>query len=151
MKKDEIYKNLQSGGAWELPYLIELEQPGFRVLRYVNNNEDVTWEGNRYIASSFKYSPPKQKGGALTNGSLEITALTDVLDLVDVLDTLFRVSVVGVIQDDEIQPIKIYHHQYGTVTYGSDMKVTINFTNDDRLNMVFPPYVFDTDNNRGNT
>ena len=46
--------------------------------------------------------------------------------------------------------MKSFKHQYGSVTITEEMKINITFTNDDRLGMAFPPYVFDSDNNRGN-
>lgn len=151
MTRTQLYKTLMEGGKYSLPFLIRLYQVGYTPLYYVNNNEDVVFGGNTYKAATFKYTRPKQKNGVLQSGSLEITSMNEVLDLIDVCDELLQVQVVGVLYDGEVTPIKIYHHQYGTLTSDNEMKVTINFTNDDRLGMVFPPYVFDTDNNRGNS
>lgn len=150
MTNNELYKMLARGGAYSLPYLIRLYQKGYTPLYYVNNNEDVEFKGALYKAASFKYTRPKQKNGVLTNGSLEITSMNEVLDIVEAANDLFDVQVVGLLQAGEVIPIKIYHHRYGSITSDESMKITITFSNDDRLQMVFPPYTFDTNNNRGN-
>ena len=151
MTESEIYNALYRGGAFSLPYLIEMRHPSYGSLYFVNNNEDVTYNGNIYKASAFKYTRPKTAGGILQNGSLEISAIgNDAIDIIESSDELFTVTAVGVINDGNITPIKSFKHQYGSATTDEQMKLTITFTNDDRLNMVFPPYVFDADNNRGN-
>ena len=45
----------------------------------------------------------------------------------------------------------MFHHQYGTMSVNSSMDLIINFSNDDRPTMVFPPNVFDAENNPGNS
>lgn len=151
MNENEIYNALQHGGPFALPFLLKLYHPTAGALYYVNNTEDVEFNGNIYKAGSFKYTKPRTMGGVLTNGSLEITALEELRDLIENSDELFKVEAVGIIDKaGDITPIKIFRHQYGTVTTTERMTVVINFTNDDRLEMVFPPYVFDADNNRGN-
>lgn len=150
MTAGDVFKKLARGGGYSLPYLVRLYQVGYTPLYYVNNNEDVEFGGQVYKAASFKYTRPKQKNGVLTNGSLEITSLNDVLDMIEAANDLFEVQVVGVLDGDEVTPLKIFHHRYGSITSDESMKVTITFSNDDRLQMVFPPYTFDTNNNRGN-
>ena len=151
MTSNEIYNNLFQGGAFSLPYLIRMYHPNYGALYFVNNNEDIVYNGNTYHASSFKYTKPKTIGGVLQNGSLEITAIdNEAIDIIDSSDELFEVRAVGVINDGNVTPIKTFKHQYGSATTDEQMKITITFTNDDRLGMVFPPYVFDADNNRGN-
>ena len=152
MTQAEIFNALASGGAYALPYLIKMYHPDYGALYFVNNNQDVIYNGNTYHASGFKYTRPKTIGGVLKNGSLEITAIgNNVVDIIENSDELFTVTAVGVIeQNGDVTPIKSFKHQYGTVTTDEAMKVVITFTNDDRLGMAFPPYVFDSDNNRGN-
>ena len=152
MTQNEIFNALASGGAYSLPYLIKLHHPDVGTLYFVNNNEDVVYDGVTYHASGFKYTRPKTIGGVLKNGSLEITAIdNNVIDLIEESDELFTVTAVGVIESNgDITPIKSFKHQYGSVTTDETMKIKIIFTNDDRLGMAFPPYVFDSDNNGGN-
>jgi len=152
MTENEIFNALQKGGAYSLPYLITLSHPDAGTLYFVNNSDAVELDGQIYTASAFKYTRPQTVGGVLKNGSLEITAIDNqVIDLLDNSDELFTVTAVGVINEaGDITPFKSFRHQYGSVTVDESMKITINFTNDDRLDMSFPPYIFDADNNRGN-
>ena len=152
MTENEIFNALHRGGAFALPYLIKMYHPDYGALYFVNNNEDVVYNNVTYNASAFKYSKPKTVGGVLQNGSLEITAINNnVIDIIEKSDELFKVEAVGVIdKGGEITQIKTFIHQYGTVSTTEEMKITISFSNDDRLGMSFPPYVFDEDNNRGN-
>lgn len=151
MTQNEVFNALSNGGSFALPYLIRMQHPDFGALYFVNNNEDVTYKNNVYKASAFKYTRPQTVGGVLKKGQLQITAIgNSVIEIIDTSDELFTVDAVGVIDDGEVTPIKSFRHQYGSVSTDESMKITITFSNDDRLDMTFPPYVFDTDNNRGN-
>ena len=152
MTQNEVFNALQRGGAYSLPYLIKMYHPDYGSLYFVNNNEDVVYNNITYHASAFKYTPPQTAGGVLRNGTLEITAIdNEVIDIIDNSDELFEITAVGVLNEDgNVTAIKLYKHQYGSATTTEEMKVVITFTNDDRLQMVFPPYIFDSDNNRGN-
>lgn len=152
MTQNEIFNALSRGGAFSLPYLIELYHPDYGALHYVNNNENVEYNSTTFLSSTFKYTPPQTIGGVLKNGTLEITAIdNEVIDIIDQSDELFEVTAIGVLNSDgTVTAMKMYKHQYGSVTTTEEMKVVITFTNDDRLGMTFPPYIFDSDNNRGN-
>lgn len=152
MTQNEIFNALQRGGAYSLPYLIRLYHPDFGALYFVNNNEDIVYNGNTYHASTFNYTRPQTVGGVLKNGTLEITAIDNqVIDIIDSSDELFEVTAIGVIDSPgDVTPFKMFRHQYGAATTDETMKITIAFTNDDRLEMSFPPYVFDSENNLGN-
>ena len=152
MTQNEVFNALHRGGAFSLPYLIKMYHPTYGALYFVNNNEDITYNGITYNASTFKYTRPQTIGGVLKNGILEITAIkNEVIDIIEKSDELFTVTAVGVLDKaGSITPIKTFKHQYGTAVTDEQMKVIISFTNDDRLEMAFPPYVFDADNNRGN-
>ena len=152
MTQNEVFNALHRGGAYSLPYLIKLYHPDYGSLYFVNNNEDVIYNSQTYSASAFKYTPPQTIGGVLKNGQLEITAIDNsVIDIIDSSDELFEITAVGVLNDDgTVTAMKMFKHQYGSATTTEDMRVVISFTNDDRLDMTFPPYIFDSDNNRGN-
>lgn len=152
MSIDEIFNALFNGGSFSLPYLIKLFHPDYGALYYINDVDDLEYNGNLYKASSFKYTKPQTIGGVLKNGSLEITAIdNNVIDIIEVSNELFTVSVIGAIDDNgAVTPMKFYKHQYCTVNTDEQMKIKITFTNDDRPDMVFPPDVFDNNNNIGN-
>lgn len=152
MTQDEIFNALANGGAYSLPYLIKMHHPTAGTLYFVNNNESVDWDGHTFQASAFNYTPPQTIGGVLKNGSLEITAIkNNVINLIDQSDELFEITAVGALNEDgTVTAFKMYRHQYGSVTITEDMRIVLSFTNDDRLEMAFPPYIFDSDNNRGN-
>ena len=151
MTTNEIYSALSRGGAFSKPVLIIVYHPNFEPLYLVNDTDDKVYNGHTYKASAFKYTPPKVTGGTIKNGSLEITSAENTLfNLIDSSDELFKVDVIACIYNGEIVPFNVYRHQYGTATADGENKINISFTNDDRLNMKFPPQVFDTDNNPGN-
>lgn len=152
MTAAEVFNALSRGGAFSLPYLIEIRHPTQAPLFFVNNIDDVVYNGHTYHAASFKYTRPATVGGVLKNGALEIGAIDNgLIDMFEESDELVTLTAVGVIdQAGEVTPINIYRHQYGTLAIDEKMSVTMQFTNDDRLDMAFPPYVFDADNNRGN-
>lgn len=152
MTQEQIFNLLSRGGPAALPWLIKLSHPEAGALYFVNNNVDIEYMGQIFKSSAFKYAKPQTVGGVLQNGQLIISAIDNqVIELIDSSNELFTVDAVGVLEyDGEITPFKMYHHQYGTVTINENLQVTITFTNDDRLEMIFPPYTFDADNNRGN-
>lgn len=135
-----------------MPYLIKMYHPDYGALYFVNNNENIVYDSQTFLASTFNYTPPKTIGGVLKDGQLEITAIDNqVIDIIDTSDELFEITVIGVLNDDgTVTAMKMFKHQYGSATTTEDMRVVITFTNDDRLSMTFPPYIFDSDNNRGN-
>lgn len=153
MTQNEIYNALANGGGYALPFLIDVYHPINGVLHFVNNTENIIYNDIEYIASTFNYTRPKTKGGTLKNGSLEITIINnELIEMLDASDELLKINAVGIIADhNTVTPFKSFMHQYGNITISDEMKLTISFTNDDRLEMRFPPYTFDSDNNRGNT
>lgn len=152
MTQNEVFNALHRGGAFSLPYLIKMYHPDYGSLYFVNNNENVEYDSQTFLASTFNYTPPQTIGGVLKNGQLEITAIDNqVIDIIDNSDELFEITAIGVLNDDgTVTAMKLYKHQYGSATVTEDMRIVIAFTNDDRLSMTFPPYIFDSDNNRGN-
>lgn len=151
MTQSEIYNRLYRGGAFALPFLIRITVDG-NAFYYVNNNEDVTYDGNVYEATTFEYTRPKSAGGYMDGGQLAITSIdNDILGIIDNAENTLQVDVIGVIDErGEVSPVSVYHHKYCTATINADMSVTLAFEPDDRLDMQFPPYIFDKDNNRGN-
>ena len=68
MTQNEVFNALHRGGAFSLPYLIKMYHPEFGALHFVNNNENVIYNGVTYQASTFNYTPPQTVGGVLKNG-----------------------------------------------------------------------------------
>ena len=70
--------NNESGG-YSLPILIEITHgvAGYdNPLRIVNNNVDLVYGGNTYLAFPFTYDPPDQKeDGTITSARLTISAI----------------------------------------------------------------------------
>ena len=151
MTDNEIYSSFIHGGKFTLPWLITLSHDEAGTIRLVNNNEDVVYDGNTYTASTFDYQRPENVGGGLTGGTLAITGCDNsVIDFFEAADETFTFQAVGCLVDGSVQAVKFYKQQYATVGISSDMEISIEFSGDDRLEMVFPPYVFDSENNRGN-
>lgn len=142
------------GGKFALPWLITLTHESAGTIYLVNNNEDVTYGDNTYKASTFDYQRPTSTGGPLDGGTLTITAYpADDVNLVaffETADETFTFNAVGCYVDGEVSPVRTYAQQYAQVGISNSYEIVVEFTGDDRMDMVFPPYVFDSENNRGN-
>lgn len=151
MTTNELYAAFIHGGSFALPWLITLSHDTAGTIRLVNNNEDVEYDGETYMASTFDYSRPTAVGGVLNGGVLSVTAVdTGLVEFFDEADESFTFQAVGVYVDGEVTPVTVYAQKYATVAISGEAEITIEFAGDDRLDMVFPPYVFDAENNRGN-
>lgn len=150
MTEAEVFHALFNGGNYSLPYLIKLHHTTAGDLFLINNNESVTYGGNTYAVSNFTYTPPSNKG---EGGSLSLSAIdNNLIEWVENADENYTLEVVGVlINGSTVQKIRGFKHFHGSISYSSDMKVEFSLEGDDRLSMTFNPYVYDTDNNRGNT
>lgn len=147
----ELYERLFNGGNYSLPYLISFSHPTAGTLRLVNNNENITYGGNTYTAASFDYNPPDLYGAG---GTLNISPLqtdADINSYIEQLDDRYSLSVIGVISENkQVTPIKAYRHFNGSLTVNENGAIEFTLSGDDRLEMTFPPYTYDTDNNRAN-
>lgn len=103
-----------------------------------------------FYASSFDYIPPSLDGSGASLNISSLPAENDLFEFLDQADDKYILNVVGLIVENEIQQINAYRHFHGTATMTEDGKISFTLEGDDRLNMTFPPYVYDTDNNRGN-
>lgn len=148
MTELEIYNALFSGGRFSLPYLVEFSQPGAESICLVNALQDVEYNGKLYKHSTFDYKEPDIQGQGAT---LSVTlAENDLIQFIDAADWQMKINIIGVInKDGEIEKINIFKHMFATVTWDSENKMELQLNTDDRMQMTFPPYVFDSDNNRG--
>lgn len=151
MTNNEIFNLLFNGGNFVLPYLLKFTHISAGSVLLVNNNEDIVFNGETYHGASVTYTPPNNDG---TSGSLTIDSVpgeNNLFEFLENADENYRLDVVGtILQDGTIQTLKQYKHFYGSISV--DEKGTIEFQlgSDDRLDMMFTPYKFDTDNNPGN-
>jgi hypothetical protein len=54
-------------------YILEINHPVLVTpIRVVNNNENIISNGDTYLATAFKFTPPSQEGGELTPAKLTI-------------------------------------------------------------------------------
>lgn len=145
----EIYDLLFCGGNYSLPYLIKFHCDGVGTLCFINNNESLDYMGDHYATSTFKYTRPDVDGGG---GKLSITGIDNqIVEFLELADDSWTLEVVGVLaQDNTVEPIGVWKHSHGSVSYGQNMKLEFTLGADDRLDMQFCTYVFDTENNRGN-
>lgn len=150
MTDAQIFERLFNGGNYSLPYLIKFEHSDAGTIRLVNNNEDVTFNNEVYKASTFDYTPPSSDG---TGGSLKISSLpgeNELFEFVENADDNYSLLVVGLLVENTPQAIRVYKHFHGVANVDEKGNIEFSLDSDDRLEMTFPPYVFDTDNNRGN-
>lgn len=150
MTTEEVFEKLFNGGNFGLPYLIKFSHPDLEAIRLVNNNENILFNGEVYAASSFTYTPPSNNG---TGAHLSISSLPDednLFNFIESADYRYNMQVVGVLVEDSIQPLRVYHHFNGTLSMDEKGAIDFSLDGDDRLEMTFPNYSYDTDNNRGN-
>jgi hypothetical protein len=149
MTDNEMFNRYFNGGFYSLHYLLEFSCNNSETLYFVNNNENVIFNDKIYNAVGFEYSPPDTQGKGAT---LKITGVDNsLIEFIENANDDFRLDVIGVIAENgEIQKLKQYSHFYGSVSYGENMELNFELSSDDRLDMTFPPYKFDTDINRGN-
>lgn len=151
MTDNEIFNYLYGGGTYSLPFLLKFSHDSAGKILLVNNNEDVTYNDETYSAADFEYTPPSNTG---SGGSLSIYSQpneNELFEFIENADYKYRLDVVGVLENDgSVTPLKQYTHFFGSVSVDAKGKITFQLSGDDRLDMSFPPYTFDTDNNRGN-
>ncbi|QQO10214.1 hypothetical protein [Breznakiella homolactica] len=142
---------LRSKGSYSLPYLIKISHPDAGTLRFINDREGIDYQGEHYSPTSFSYTEPKWQDGRLVNGSISIACGDNrIISFIENSDEGISVTVTGIkLQDRTIQEINTYYHQYGSVDYDGFV-VSWNLEGDDKMDMVFPPDVFNQFNNRGN-
>lgn len=151
MTDTEIYEALYNGGNFSLPYLLKFTDQNNNVVTLVNNNEDVLFNNVTYKAASFEYTPPSNEGsGATLSISTQPNEDNELFEFVENANYKYSLQVVGVLINNTVQAIKSYMHYYGSVSYNEKGVVEFTLESDDRLDMTFPPYKYDTDNNRGN-
>lgn len=149
LTRAQIFKLLFSGGNYAKQYLIKLYHPVAGVLRYVNNNQDITYDGYTYSAANFNYTPPDSQN---EGGTLEISSIDNyqIVEWLEKADDRYTLEVMGALNDGEVQPIRAYKHFYGTASMSENGTLNFSLENDGRLGMVFTVYKYDTDLNRGN-
>lgn len=149
MNEKELFNRFFSGGFYSLHYLLEFSCTNFETLYFVNNSENVSFNEKTYIATGFEYTPPDSQG---KGASLKITGIdNNLIEFIENANDDFRLDIVGVIAENgQIQKLKQYSHFYGSVSYDQNMELNFELASDDRLDMTFPPYKFDSDINRGN-
>lgn len=144
-----LFERLFKGGAHSYPILLRFSLGGKGVMTFTDNNEDIAFEGETYHAALFEYTPADYMG---KGAQLRISAAgTPLAQFVDAADDTFRLDVVAAIAEDgAVTPLRRYSHFMGKVSWGDSMEMNFELGQDDRLEMTFPPYKFDTDTNRGN-
>lgn len=149
MNDAELFQKYLSGGAYALPYLLKFSCGSLEPVYLAGNNENIEYGGNTYAAAGFEYTPPDVYGKGAT---LKISGADNrLIEFIENADENFRLDVVALIAaNGEIQKLKQYTHFYGSVSYSETMKINFELSSDDRMDMTFPPYKFDTDMNRGN-
>lgn len=150
MTQAEIFNLLFNGGNYARPWLLKITHPTAGTLRYVNNNEQVTYDNEVYKAANFDYTPPNNLG---EGAKLEISAIDnyEIVEWLENADCRYTLEAVGLLINNTVQETRCFKHFYGTVSMGDDNKLSFSLESDGRLDMVFTVYTYDTDLNRGNS
>lgn len=149
MTRAEIFNLLFNGGNYAKQYLIKLTHPTAGTLRFVNNNQAVTYEGATYNPANYEYTPPDSQGEGASL-SIGIADNYQIVEWVENADDRYTLEVIGELNNGAVQPIRAYKHFYGSISMSDDGKLSFSLESDGRLGMVFTVYKYDTDLNRGN-
>lgn len=151
------FENLFSyQGKYSLPWLIHLygtNASGTQTydMRFINDVRDCVYDGNTYIAESFRYTPSGSEFGMSGGGTLEIsTAKNQVAAMVQLCTNITLEVVAVMLEDSTITELQKIKHKNGKIK-GDRQKVTFTFERDERLDMSFPALIWNSQNNRGNT
>ena len=141
-----IYRQLAEGGGFNLPFLVHLSSPDNATHIYlINDNQDITYNGQTYSASNFTYSPNNTGDSSF---SVELVQHDEIIELLEDCE-YFKVEVIGIFNGEEVEEIGQYRHKYGEATW-SGAKLEMKLNKDDRGGMTFPALIFNSYNNRGN-
>ncbi len=141
-----VYKQLTEGGGYNLPFLVRLSNPENTLnIFLINDNQDMSYKGIVYSASSFTYTPNTSGDSSFSVELVEHNAIINMLED----NYYFKVEVIGVFNGEEVEPIGLFKHKYGEATWDG-MKLDMKLNKDDRGGMTFPALIFNSYNNRGN-
>lgn len=141
-----VYKQLAEGGGYNLPFLVRLSNPENTLnIFLINDNQDMTYDGQVYSASSFSYRPNTSGDSSFSVELVEHNAIIDMLED----NYYFKVQVIGIFNGEEVEPIGLFKHKFGEATWDG-MKLDMKLSKDDRGGMTFPALIFNSYNNRGN-
>jgi hypothetical protein len=59
----------------KFPFLIKVTHETFGIFRYVNSDQDITYDGEVYQAAYFTIDPPDRDGGKVGDGRITISAV----------------------------------------------------------------------------
>lgn len=149
MTDAQIFNKLFSGGNFTLPYLIKFTHSSAGKICLINDNQSINYNNEVYKVCTFDYTKPDSKG---SNASLNITSFdNDVYEFIENADHNYKLEVIGLLVDAaNVQPIGFYKHFHGTVSMTESGTIEFQLGSDDRKDMVFTPYTYDTDSNPGN-
>jgi len=148
--KQALHTKFLEGGAYSLPYLIELSD-GVTTLRFINDVQGVIYNEETYEASSFSMTPSDTG-----SSSLEIEVITNnLISLIDGITGLAGSKLSAVIKGVKLESgtlliLRTWVKGWGTASWdGKTMK--IDFDSDERMEMTFPALIWNGYNNRGNS
>lgn len=137
-------------GGYKLAWLITISDPDdTMIVRVVNNNADIAFGGNTYLASTFNYSPGEMIHGIDGGGTLDIVVTDNaVIDMIETYRSV-KLDVVGALVDGVVSELQGFTHTWGSATWDGK-KASFTFEKDEKLTMTFPAVIMDASINRGN-
>lgn len=151
MTDAQIFDRLFNGGNYCDKYMLRFSHNEAGNIYLINDNQNLTYDGNLYLASSFEYHSPDSNGdgGQLTIHTNENNS--QLINFLDTIDDTYELEVIGVlIEGTEVQRYRGFTHYHGEFTIDRNGNVDFTLGKDDRQEMTFIPYKYDTDNNVGN-
>lgn len=137
-------------GGYKLAWLITLsDTDDTMIVRVANNNADIVFGGNTYLASTFNYLPGEMVHGIDGGGTLDIVVTDNtVIDMIETYRSV-KLDVVGALVDGSVSELQGFTHTWGSATWDGK-KASFTFEKDEKLTMTFPAVIMDASINRGN-
>lgn len=160
LNNDELNEVLTQGGNVSIHYLAKFSGVAMADIYLCNNNEDINYLNQVFTACAFSFTPPKNDG---SGAKLSLISLPNENE--NVYNELekaqhnenVRLDIIQVVASRnkdtnalEFTPINYYYFKFGNMGYNYQGELEYTPIEDDRNSMTFPPYQFDSENNRGN-
>lgn len=123
----QVFRNeLYSPSMRVVPLVtIDITHPSIhpQVIRLVNNNQNIVWDGNTYLASSFNFTPPMQEESSAQDASISIQNIDrGLVELVRTIEGKPKIVVnIVIASDDVVREAGPFSFLLGGVTYNKDI------------------------------
>jgi len=129
----------------KFPYLIEITHPTYGVYRYANSDENITYNGDTYLAGCFSITPPERKENSIGDAKLSISAI-DQEWIYNIRNTDERAKIkflATIVYDDamhveQVEPLEELEFTLTKATWDTKFAISWNMTFDEGMGLCVP-------------